>query len=357
MKAVVTGAAGHLGGNLVRALLAQGAQVRALVHHDRRALDGLDVEITQAGLDDPAALQRAFAGADIVFHLASLISLRRRDRALVERVNVQGARHVVEACLAAGAGRLVYAGSIEALDPRPHDQPVSERRPLLSAPGVSPYAWSKAEAERVVQAGIARGLDAVIITPTAIVGPYDFKPSHFGQALIGLANGRLPALVGSGFNWVDARDVAEGAILTAANARAGAKYLLGGTWASVGEIAALAAAITGARPPRLTAPLWLARFGAPFCTAWADLTGTRPLYTLVTLDALGHYPRVSCAKAKRDLGYRPRPLFDTLLDTYRWLEEAGFLRRPLALPDPEIMAWLNSPSSTASSTAGSPSRR
>ena len=332
---VVTGAAGHVGGTLVRALLQQGRLVRALVHRDQQALEGLDVEAVQGDVRELDSLERAFAGADIVYHAAGHISLLRSEWSHLEAVNVLGTRNVVEACLRSRARRLVHFSSIHAVVQQPYEVPVDEARPLVNSRGCAPYDRSKAAGEREVRKGIARGLDAVILSPTAILGPYDFRPSHLGQVLLALAHGRLPALVAGGFDWVDVRDVAEGALRAEQRAPGGAKYLLSGHWASVQQLAALVQEITGAGAPRLVFPLQLAFVGAPFATAWNQLTGQRPMFTSYSLQVLRGNRCVSHALATRDLGYHPRPLHDTLVDTYTWFAQGGRLSGPVRAPSLE----------------------
>jgi dihydroflavonol-4-reductase len=322
MPILVTGASGHVGANLVRALLAQGQQVRALVHHDRRALEGLDVEIVEGDICQPDSLERAVAGADLVYHTAAYISLRTDDWLLSRYVNVHGTRNVVEACLRAGVRRLVHFSSIHALDHESQSGTIDETCPLVDD-HCPPYDRSKAAGEREVQAGIAQGLDAIIIRPTAVIGPYDFRPSHLGQVLLSLAQGTMPALVTGGFDWVDVRDVVKGALRAVERAPSGASYLLSGHWVSVVDLAATAADITGRPAPRFVCPLPLARVGAPFATAFAWLTGTRPLFTSVSLRALRLTSPVSHDRAGRELGYEPRPFADTIADTLAWFREQG----------------------------------
>jgi dihydroflavonol-4-reductase len=344
---VVTGAAGLVGGNLVRALLARellsreqlarGRPVRALVHRDRRALEGLDVEIVEGDIRDPASLRRAFDRAEAVYHVAAYISLSMRDWPLLESVNVLGTRNVVEACLHCGVRRLIHFGSIHALVQEPLDVPVDESRPLVESRHYPPYDRSKAAGEKEVRRGIERGLDAVIVNPTGMIGPYDFRPSHFGQVLLALGQGRLPALVAGGFDWVDVRDVVAGAMRAEEHAPAGARYLLSGHWASLSELAGLVAEVTGAPVPRLVFPMWMARVGVPFGTHFTRLDGEHPLYTSVSLRALRSNRRISHRRATRDLDYRPRPLRETLADTFRWFAETGRLAHPLALRSPEAV--------------------
>jgi len=328
MTVVITGASGHVGANLVRALIDNGRPTRCLVHVHCRALDGLDTEIVRGNTSDTDSLCRAFEGADVVYHLAACISLSMKDWHVLESVNILGTRNVVDACLRNGVRRLVHFSSIHALVQEPFSVPVDESRPLSESRRCPPYDRSKAAAEIEIRRGIDKGLDAVIINPTAIIGPHDYQPSYFGEALLSLAQHKLPALVTGGFDWVDVRDVVAGAMQAEKIAPVGAKYLLPGHWVSMRDIAAMMAEITGVPPVRFVLPLWLARIGAPFIQAASHLNGKRPLYTSVSLRALKSNRRISHERATRELGYRPRPFRETLLDTLRWFEDNGYLPRP-----------------------------
>ena len=133
---------------------------------------------------------------------------------------------------------------------------------------------------------MTEGLDAVVINPTAIIGPFDVRPSLLGQAVISFATGRIPALVEGGFDWVDVRDVAETAIRAAEVAPSGARYIIGGRWASMAELAALVCDAAGGRPPTLMCPFFLAEAWAPVATALARVAGRAPLFTTYTLRVL-----------------------------------------------------------------------
>src|SRR5437868_245817 len=209
MKIAVTGATGHVGGNLVRALVERGHQVRALVREEHRTLEGVEVERVRGDVGDPESLERAFDGVERVFHLAARISIAPGDEDEVQRVNVVGVRNVVAACLKVGVKRLLHMSSIHAMSAQPLGETIDESRPLASGPDLMTYDRSKAEGEREVIAGIERGLDAVRVNPTAILGPYDFRPSPMGEVLLDLYHRRLPALVEGGFDWVDVRDIVD----------------------------------------------------------------------------------------------------------------------------------------------------
>jgi dihydroflavonol-4-reductase len=325
MITVVTGGSGHIGANLIRALLAQGRKVRALHHVNRRAIEKLNIEIVPADVCNPGSLHKAFKGADVVYHLAARISLNMNDYPVLEPINVAGTRNVVQACLDCDVRRLVHFSSIHAFIQESIGKPIDESCPLVEPRNCPPYDRSKAAGEKEVYSAIERGLDAVIISPTAVIGPYDYEPSFLGEALLNLARGKMPALVGGGFDWVDVRDIVQGALAAEKKAPAGAKYLLSGHFASVCDLAVMVEEIMGTPAPKLVMPRWLAFVGAPFLAGFAQLTGKRPLYTSASIRALRTGQDVSHAKAARELGYKPRPLQETIVDTFKWFRANGYL--------------------------------
>ncbi len=333
MTAVVTGASGHLGANLVRALLARGRRVRCLLRRDTRAVEGLAVERAAGDVRDPASLERAFAGASTVFHLAAVVSISGGRGGLVEETNVAGARNVARAARACGVRRLVHCSSVHAFDQEDRGRPIDEGSPR-PGPGHPAYDRSKAAGEAAVLEEAGAGLAVVVVNPTGVIGPFDFKPSRMGRVLLALERRRLPGLVEGGFFWVDARDVAQALVAAESRGRGGEGYLVGAEWRSVRGVAELAAAVTGVPPPRLVWPQPLARLAAPLVEA-AALLGAEPLYTRESLRALRANPRVDVSKARRELGFAPRPLAETVRDTYAWFAAAGALRagRPLRRPE------------------------
>lgn len=324
MLAVVTGASGHLGANLVRLLVDRKWQVRALIRNDTRALEELDIEFVYGDVLNKESLRTAFAGADVVFHLAGRISIVSWDRDEVEAVNITGVKNVVEACKFTGVKRLIHTSSFHAHQQKPLDEPLDETRPLHEG-RYPPYDHSKAEGEKIVRVAIEQGLDAVIINPGGMLGPNDFKPSHFGSTLLSIARGKLPALVDAGLSWVDNRDVAEGMIKACENAETGAKYILSGHWVTLKYVAEQVAKISGVNPPRIVLPMRLAKAGAPLAMLLDRVRGNRPLFTPIALRELGSNPLLIHDKASRELGYQPRPLEQALADTIGWFRSHGFL--------------------------------
>jgi dihydroflavonol-4-reductase len=331
MRVTVTGASGHIGANLVRALLAAGHRVTVLRHSPSRSLEGLAVAEVEGDVRDPAAVARSVAGAEAVFHLAARVTIDGDRGDDLRAVNVGGTEHVARACLTGGVRRLVHFSSVHALAPEPFDRPLDESRPLADPARALPYDASKAAAEAVILEAVRAGLDAVVVSPTAVLGPHDWAPSALGGVVLDVARRRLPTLVDAGFDWVDVRDVAAGAVAALSRGRAGERYLLSGRWAPFAELALAVADAAGVPAPSFTSPLWLAAAAAPLATAWARLTGAPAHLTRASVETLRHSHRdVRHDKAARELGYAPRPLAETAADTVAWFRAAGLLgvRRP-----------------------------
>jgi dihydroflavonol-4-reductase len=325
MLTVVTGASGHIGCNLVRGLLAAGRRVRALVFRDERGLAGLECERAHGDVLDEGSLAAAFAGADVVYHCAANISVDGSVRDDQLRVNVLGPRNVAAACLAAGVGRLVHFSSVHALSEHPLAAPVTEANGLVTDDQRPlPYSRSKALGEKEIRAAVERGLDAVIVNPTGVIGPHDYKVSHMGETIRDLACGRLPALIPGGYDFVDVRDVVAGAQRAEQAGRPGERYLLSGNYLTVAELAALVCQVTGVPAPRLTCPMWVARAVAPLSAAWGKVRGARPKFTSASLQVLRSNGRTDCSKAERELSYTRRPALESIAATVEWQRSAGW---------------------------------
>jgi dihydroflavonol-4-reductase len=325
MKTIVTGATGHIGANLILALLERGKQVRAVVHHTKPAVDDPSLEVVVGDVIDIDSLQNAFESADVVYHLAAAISLSKKDWPLVEKVNVAGTRNVIEACLRSGVRRLVAFSSIHAISDAVDVERIDESCVLNDVSCPHAYDRSKASAEREMIKGIERGLDTVIISPTGVIGPHDYSPSFMGQALIMMASGKLPALVTGGFNWVDVRDVVAGAIVAEQKAVSGQKYLLSGHWVSMAGIALAVQQIAGSKVPPFIVPAKFASFVAPLVEMYYRFKKQQPLFTSMSMDTICGYRNISHDKATRDLRYQPRSFAQTIADTLAWFRQNGYI--------------------------------
>ncbi len=330
MRVVVTGATGHVGSNLVRALVRRGDDVRVVVRKRVSSLEGLEVERVDGDVRDAASLRAAFADAEIVYHLAAVISISGDRDGLVRAINVDGTRSVAEAALATGVRRMVHCSSVHAFDLYHGDRSKTIDESWPRVPDSEPhfaYDRSKAAGERALREVMAKGLDAVIVHPSGVVGPYDFGPSRMGQVLLGLYHRSLPSLLDGGFDFVDVRDVTAGLIAAAERGKAGENYLLTGHFLRITELARIASEITGIASPRLNAPIWLAKLGVPVVEAYGRLRRKEPLYTRESLAVLESHGLFNRGKAERELGYVARPTEETVRDTYAWFEAAGMLKR------------------------------
>ena len=316
MTAAVTGASGHIGNNLCRELLKQGIKVKALVREDIRALQGLDIEFVKGEVSDKESLRELIKNSDVVFHLAAVISINGIKKDYIHKINVEGTRNVVEICSEQKKIRLIHFSSIHALIQYPLNKPLTEKNPLAGKDAYI-YDKTKAEAERIVLSAVKKGLDAVIVNPTSVIGINDFKPSFLGQAVIKIAKGRLPALIPGGFDWVDVRDVAEGAISAFKTGKTGERYLLSGNWKSLECLAKEINKHTGRKNP-IKISSFIAKIGLPFIYIYSKLTGEIPLYTNESLNILKYSNKeISSKKAENELGYTSRSFSDTIKDTVK----------------------------------------
>jgi len=327
---VVTGSTGHIGNTLVRALLAGGERVRCLVlpTENLTPLAGLDVEVAIGDVRDLDSLVRAFNGADTVYHLASVIALSPGQAGLLEAVNVRGTRNVVEACRHRDVGRLVYASSIHAIAEPPRGTVIDETMPIDPERIRMVYGKSKAKATRIVLRAVEDGLDAVVVCPTGVIGPNDFQLSEMGQLILGYARGLVPAYIDGGYDFVDVRDVADGLIAAARYGRRGEVYILSGEMLTVRQLMLMLAELTHRPGPFFKVPAWLADFAAWVATPIGRLTSRRPVFTTESLLTLRSNSLTTHAKATRELGWRPRPLRQSLADSLEWFRRARLLRTP-----------------------------
>jgi dihydroflavonol-4-reductase len=325
MRIAITGASGHIGVNLCRFLVREGHSVRGLIHKNSASLEGIHIEKVSGDLMNPASLSSLVQDMDIVFHLAGVISIWRRGKKDVFEKNVEGTRNILAASIKASVKRLIHFSSIHALAHDPFDKVLDETRPLAIHNQMA-YRRSKAYAEKEVLKGVAKGLDAVILNPTAVIGPEDHEPSLMGRALILMSLGKLPFLVPGGYDWVDVRDVVQAASTAMFKGRKGERYLLSAHWRELKTIADMVSAIEECTRRRMTCPHTIAGFGLPLVNLYCRITNTDALYTRDSLRTLRTSHRyISHEKASRELDYAPRPLMETLRNTLDWFKAQKYL--------------------------------
>ncbi len=329
---LVTGATGHIGNVLVRHLLARGQKVRAMLMpgEDPSPLHGLEIERVEADVLDFQSLLAAFQDIDVAYHLAGIITIMPGLNQQVQAVNVMGTRNVIQAARLSKLRRLVYTSSIHALSRIPHGTTIDETVPFDPQHAISVYDHSKAQASLEVLEAVRGGLNAVIACPTGVIGPYDYRGSELGQLILDCVDHKPMFYVDGAYDFVDVRDVAQGLALASENGKTGESYILSGERLSVLGMIKTLQQVIGKRLLTLKVPMRLACFSARFTPLYYRLTRTKPRFTPYSLETITSNSVISNAKARRELGYTPRPLAETLADTVRWFlqhrsNQAGLL--------------------------------
>ena len=324
--AFLTGGTGFVGANLARALLAAGWCVRALARpgSDRRNLADLPLAIVDGDLGD-AYLARALDGCAAVFHVAAHYSLYRADRDALLRSNVDGTRNVLAAARTAGVPRTVYTSSVAAIGVR-HGAPADETHQSPPDELIGAYKRSKYLAEREAVRAAEAGQDVVIVNPTTPIGPWDRKPTPTGEIFVRFLNGKMWAMVETGLNFVDVRDVAAGHLLAYDKGRSGERYILGGENLALKSLLQRVGAIVGRPAPSVTVPLWL-----PLAVAWTEENvlarfGRQPTVPIDGVKMSGESMYYDTSKAIRELGYAPKAIDDAIHAAIHWFADNGYTR-------------------------------
>jgi dihydroflavonol-4-reductase len=330
MKAIVTGANGFIGANVVRALLRENIEVRALVRKqsDTRALAGLDVELVHGDLRDPASVRTAVRGCAALFHTAALYTLWTRTPEEVYATNVAGTETVMKAALAQGIEKIVYTSSESTVAGAGNGAVATETGYTDPNRAAGDYKRSKCLAEQLVLKMCQAGLPAVIVNPTTPLGPHDYKPTPTGRIVVDFLNGRMPAYVETGFNFVDVEDVAAGHLLALKKGTPGQRYLLGNQNMTFKEMLELLGQIAGKKPPRWRLPLSVA-----LVAAYTDelvrgkLLGREPRIPVAGVKAAGKRRFFDCSKARRELGLPQTPIPRTLEKAVDWFRTHGYVNQ------------------------------
>lgn len=324
----VTGATGHIGNVLVRELIACGELVRAFVlpGDDLRPLRGLNVEIIYGDVTDLRSLESAFAGAELVFHLAGIVTIMPSMRKVLERINVGGVRNVIAACRTASVHRLIYTSSVHAIAEPSHGTMIDETQPFDPDRVLGDYARSKALATLILlnEAGKG-GFDAVICCPTGVIGPWDYGISNIGQLILDFASGHLKSYVKGAYDFVDVRDVANGLILAAQKGQSGRHYIFSGAQVEVPELMKELERNIGYPAPTYEIPSTIARAAGVLASVYYRLIRRRPVFTAYSIDVLKSNSQVSSARAYQELGFTTRPWQDSIRDQIEWFRTEGML--------------------------------
>ena len=330
MRAFVTGATGFLGSHVARVLVEQGVELRLLVRptSDLRNIDGLNVERVVGDLRDPASIEKALSGCDVVFHVAADYRLWVRDPSEMYRSNVEGTRALLEAARKQGVRRVVYTSSVATMgfgSGSNHGNVADEQSPVSLADMIGHYKRSKFMAEQVAIDAARSGLDVVIVNPTTPIGERDIKPTPTGRIVVDFLKRKFPAYVETGLNLVDATECARGHLQALEKGRTGERYILGGENLTLKQILDRLAAITGLKSPMVKLPYVFA-----FATGVVDemvtgrLLGREPRATIDAVRMGRKMMFVSSAKAERELGWRTVPVEGALRRSVEWFRANGY---------------------------------
>lgn len=329
---LVTGGTGHLGNVLVRGLEEQGQPVRvlALPGEDTTALEGTNAEILRGNILDSASLDQAMQGVETVFHMAALVSIEPGREDLLYKVNVEGTKNVLASSMKAGVRKFIYTSSIHALARPPMGVSIDENQPFDTQNEAGPYDRTKALASVEVLKANQKGLDAVILCPTGVIGPFDYRRSEMGEQILEWMNRKVSFLVKGAFNWVDVRDVAQAHILASQNGAPGQTYIVGGHRVSLTGIQAAVSRLVNNHALAITIPLPLAIWATYLTDLYYKINRKRPRFTRYSLETVNSNSEISSNRAQNELGYSPRPFMQTIQDTVTWwLSNQGRIRPSL----------------------------
>ncbi len=322
---LVTGARGHIGNVLIRQLYDQG------YHNLRVTVQGGDTsfiepyvqEIVHCDIRDAQAVSEAVCGCTDVLHLAGYIHMSGTDKQKLIDVNVGGVVNIINACLTHGIKRLVYVSTIHALIPS-SDNRINEAVNPDCSLCTDEYSRTKLMGTlEVLNACSNRGLNAVIVYPTGVIGPFDYRMSMTGTMIKKYirARGIQPCFAGT-FDFVDVRDAADGIIRAWQHGKQGEGYIISGEECTISRMIRLIGRSAGRELKTMNLPIFLVKAAAAVLCVYYRLADKTPIITRETIDVVTSGVRVSNQKAKTEIGFCPRLLEETMRDTVKWHCEA-----------------------------------
>jgi dihydroflavonol-4-reductase len=328
---LVTGATGHLGNVLVRELVSRGENVRVLIlpGESLKPLQGMLIEVIVGDILDREAVGKAMKGISTVFHLAGVIAIRPGMEAIMHRVNVEGARNVAEIALESGVDRLIHVSSVHAFRREPHGTVINEETPLALDSPLGSYDRTKAEGTRAVLDIVEKGLNAVIVCPSGIIGSHDYADSEMGKTLISFIRNKMSILFDGAFDFVDVRDVVKGLILARDKGLSGEIYILSGSQITIEKLHQLTVITSGKNRPYLKVPVKLALFAVSIIQRLFQWLKIKSSYTVYSLQTLIDNSLFSSEKAMHSLGYRSRPLSEAVSDFLAWRQLQQKSKKPI----------------------------
>ena len=326
MKTFITGATGFIGASIVRELLKDGREVRALVRggSDTSNLAGLDVEFWRGDLRDNYSLLQGLKGCDVLYHAAADYRLWTLDPSEMYRTNVDGTVAILGAALENGLSRVVYTSSVGTLGNPGDGTPGTETTPVTLSDMVGHYKKSKFLAEREAEKFVSMGLPLVIVNPSTPVGPLDIKPTPTGRIIVDFLNRKMPAYLDTGLNIIAVEDCARGHVMAEQKGQIGEKYILGNTNLTLREIFGLLEEITGLSAPRFRLPYMPILLAAYVNEGIARITGKEPLIPLAGVQMAAKFMYFDSSRAVRELGLPLSELKDALKRAVDWFRANNY---------------------------------
>src|ERR1700674_1702981 len=327
MLAFITGATGFVGSHVARVLAEQGADLRLLIRSssDPRNIQGLKADRVVGDLRDPASVENAMAGCDVVFHVAADYRLWVREPEQMYRANVEGTRAILAAARKNGVRRVVYTSSVATMGFTSNGRPADEDSPVSLGNMIGHYKRSKFMAEEVALEAGRGGMDVVGVNPSTPVGEQDIKPSPTGRIVVDFLKKKFPAYVDTGLNLVDVTECARGHVAALEKGRSGERYILGGENLTLKQILDKLAAITGLPSPKVRVPYVLAlAAGVVDEVVTGRILGREPRATIDAVRMGRKKMFVSCSKAERELGWKTVPVDNALRRAAEWFQANGY---------------------------------
>ena len=328
MKALVTGASGFIGGNVVRELLNQSFQVRALVRKEsnQKYIQGLNIEVASGDLLDRTSLDKAVEGCDVLFHVAAAYTFWTPEPKAIYEANVQGTENILAAAKKKGIKKVVYTSTESTIGINKGSLGVETMETNINnLPGH--YKKSKYLAESLAIKMSQEGLPLVVVNPTAPVGPGDVKPTPTGQFIVDFLNHRMPAYIDTAINIVDVEDVAKGHVLALEKGHVGERYILGNKNLTFREILGILEQLTGIKAPRIGIPIWVA-LEAAYANEFfsGKLMGRHPRIPVSAVLAARKRRCFDCSKAIQELGFPQTPIEESFSKAVKWFRENGYVK-------------------------------
>jgi len=310
----VTGASGHLGSCLIQMLLQKEYLVQALFNKSQPTFTHPNLLWVKGDVLEPESLEKLFLNSSVVIHCASVVSIGEINEEVVYPINVNGTENIIKECLERKI-KLIYISSSAAVLETDENETFNENRPYKTENDFL-YSWTKALSEKkILAAGKSDNLDAIILRPTAIVGPPDYRPSHFGQTIFDIANNNIPAIAKGGYNIVDVRDVSKTIINSIDKGLQGEVYLVSGNYYTLPEIAK----ITNPESKLIAIPINLLLFFLPLINLYKKIFSLKLPITKESLLTLKLAPKkMDNSKAKNELNHTVRPISETVKDLLFW---------------------------------------